>query len=53
MDVNAAAVAKPRGRNTLGSLPELRERWIDKIADLVRGVPPKLPPWWLLNHPPD
>ena len=31
-------------------LPELRERWIDKISDLVRGVPPKLPPWRLINH---
>ena len=49
-DVNAAAAAKPKGRNTLGSLPELRERWIDKIADLVGGVPPKLPPWCLINH---
>ena len=31
-------------------LPELRERWIDKISDLVGGVPPKLPPWRLINH---
>ena len=50
MDVNAAATAKPRGRDTLGSIPELRERWIDKISDLVGGVPPKLPPWRLINH---
>ena len=49
-DVNAATAAKPKGRNTLGSLPELRERWIDKISDLVGGVPPKLPPWRLINH---
>ena len=32
-------------------LPELREQWIDKISDLVWGVPPKLPPWQLSNHP--
>ena len=31
-------------------LPELRERWIDKISDLVGGVPPKLPSWRLINH---
>ena len=50
MDVNAAAAAKPRGRDALGSIPELRERWIDKISDLVGGMPPKLPPWQLINH---
>ena len=50
LDVNAAAAAKPKGRNTLGSLPELREQWIDKISDLVGAVPPKLPPWRLINH---
>ena len=50
MDVNAAATAKPRGRDTLGLIPELRERWIDKISDLVGGVPPKLPPWQSINH---
>ena len=40
----------PKVRNTLGTLPELREPWIDKISDLVGGVPPKLPPWRLINH---
>ena len=40
----------PKVINTLGSLPELRERWINKISDLVRGVSPKLPPWQLINH---
>ena len=50
LDVNAAAAVTPKVRNTLGTLSELRERWIDKISDLVRGVPPKLPPWQLINH---
>ena len=50
LDVNAAAAVMPKVRNTLGMLPELRERWIDKISDLVGGVPPKLPPWRLINH---
>ena len=49
-DINAAAAAKPKGRNTLGLLPELREQWIDKISDLFGGVPSKLPPWRLINH---
>ena len=49
-DVNTAAAVTPKVRNTLGSFPELREQWIDKISDLVRGVPPKLPPWQLINH---
>jgi len=50
LDINAAAAALPGGRNTLGSLSKLRERWINKIFDLVEGVPPKLPPWRLINH---
>ena len=31
-------------------LSELRERWMDKIADLVRGAPAKLPPFMEMNH---
>ena len=31
-------------------LPELRERWMNKIADLVGGVPVKLPPFREVNH---
>ena len=51
LDINAAAAGvMPKVRNTLGTLPELREQWIDKISDLVGGVPPKLPPWRLINH---
>ena len=44
------AAVTPKIRNNLGSLPELRERWIDNISDLVRGVPPQLPIWQLINH---
>ena len=31
-------------------LSELREQWMDKIADLVRGIPAKLPPFREVNH---
>ena len=30
--------------------PELRKRWMDKIADLVGGIPVKLPPFREVNH---
>ena len=30
--------------------PELREQWMDKIADLVGGIPAKLPPFREVNH---
>ena len=30
--------------------PELRERWMDKIADLVGGIPAKLPLFREVNH---
>ena len=30
--------------------PELREQWMDKIVDLVGGVPAKLPPFREVNH---
>ena len=49
-NVNAAAAALPKGRNTLGSLSEIREQWINKISDLVAGIPPKLLPWRMINH---
>ena len=31
-------------------LPKLRERWMNKIADLVGGIPVKLPPFREVNH---
>ena len=49
-DINAAAAALPMGRNTLSSLSESREQWINKISNLVEGVLPKLPPWRMINH---
>ena len=30
--------------------PKLREQWMNKIADLVGGVPTKLPPFREVNH---
>ena len=30
--------------------PELRERWMNKIADLVGGIPTKLPSFREVNH---
>ena len=31
-------------------LSALRESWMDKIVDLVSGVPPKVPPFRMINH---
>ena len=31
-------------------LPVIREQWMDKIADLVGGLPPNLPPFQEVNH---
>ena len=31
-------------------LSAIRESWMDKITDLVNGVPPKVPPLRMINH---
>jgi len=31
-------------------LSTIRESWMNKIADLVNGVPPKVPPFKMINH---
>ena len=49
-EINAAAAALPKGRNTLSSLSEIREQWINTISDLVEGIPPQLPQWRMINH---
>ena len=49
-NINAVAAALLKGRNTLSLLSEIREQWINKISDLVAGIPPKLPPWRMINH---
>ena len=49
-DIKAAVTALPEVRNILSMLSELREHWINRITDLVRGMPPKLPPWRMINH---
>ena len=28
----------------------LQTQWMDKITDLVSGVPPKVPPFHMINH---
>ena len=35
---------------TTEGLSALRESWMDKIIDLVSGVPPKVPPFRMINH---
>ena len=35
---------------TAEELSALRELWMDKIVDLVSGVPPKVPPFRMINH---
>ena len=31
-------------------LSALRELWMDKIVDFVSGIPPKVPPFRMINH---
>ena len=38
--------AKP----TTKRLSTIRESWMDKITKLVNGVPPKVPPFRMINH---
>ena len=35
---------------TAEGLSALRELWMDKIVDLVSGVPPKVPLFRMINH---
>ena len=35
---------------TTKGLSALRELWMDKIVDLVSGVPPKVPLFRMINH---
>ena len=35
---------------TAEGLSALRESWMDKIVDLVSGIPPKVPPFRMINH---
>jgi len=43
-------VAIQGSRNAPHSLATLCERWMDKITDLVSRVPPKVPPFHMVNH---
>jgi len=42
-DKVATPVAIRGSRNAPHELATLHERWMDKITDLVSGVPPKVP----------
>ena len=35
---------------TAKGLSALRESWMDKIVDLISGVPPKVPLFRMINH---
>ena len=35
---------------TAEGLSALRESWMDKIIDLISGVPPKVPLFRMINH---
>ena len=35
---------------TTEGLSALRESWMDKIVDLISGIPPKVPPFRMINH---
>jgi hypothetical protein len=31
-------------------IPQLREKWWERCADIMGGVPSRLPPLWEVNH---
>jgi len=49
-DKVSTQVAIRGSRNAPHELATLREHWMDEITDLVSGVPPKVPPFRMVNH---
>jgi hypothetical protein len=45
-----AGNAKVKGPLTKKDLPCLRQEWVDKFSDMLRGVPETLPPFREVNH---
>ena len=49
--IHSGTVVSLRGmKPTTKGLSVLRESWMDKIVDLISGVPPKVPPFRMIKH---
>ena len=47
---NPTAVVFCSNKSTPLDYPSLRAQWMDKITNLISGVPPKVPPFHQINH---
>src|SRR6266481_452895 len=49
-DLAVTTVTVRRAKPAKDELSVLRERWMNRIIDLVSGIPPQIPPLRMINH---